>query len=157
MQSQTIISINAEFSLIGCWEKYHLCKCMSCLYLLKFVSYWCVGLRQTMSCWKWSNICSTLRRLAVIMPTLYRRLSLWQPSVPSVMTKLASWQPSVFSAARPKKSYFFAFFVERFSPVLSISAWIITHWSLVTHICVGNLTSLIQIMACRLVSAKPLS
>ena len=33
---------------------------------------------------------------------------------------------------------------------------LLTHWGRVTHICVGNLTSLVQIMACRLDGAKPL-
>ena len=37
-----------------------------------------------------------------------------------------------------------------------LSIWL-THWGRVTHICVSNLTINIQIMACRLVSAMPLS
>ena len=34
---------------------------------------------------------------------------------------------------------------------------LLTHWGRVTHICVSDLTTLVQIMACRLVGAKPLS
>ena len=33
----------------------------------------------------------------------------------------------------------------------------LTHWGRMTHICVSKLSSLVQIMACRLVGAKPLS
>ena len=36
-------------------------------------------------------------------------------------------------------------------------ALMLTHWGRVTHLCVSNFPSLVQIMACRLVSAKPLS
>ena len=36
-------------------------------------------------------------------------------------------------------------------------SYCLTHWGRVTHICVGNLTILVQIMACRLAGSKPLS
>ena len=39
----------------------------------------------------------------------------------------------------------------------SITQMILTHWGRVMHICVGKLTWLVQIMACRLACAKPLS
>ena len=37
------------------------------------------------------------------------------------------------------------------------SIWDLTHWGRVMHICIANLTTFLQIMACGLVGAKPSS
>ena len=41
--------------------------------------------------------------------------------------------------------------------IYSHSCLALTHWGRVTHICVNKLTIMVQIMACRLAGAKPLS
>ena len=52
----------------------------------------------------------------------------------------------------PYQSYSITLFV-----ISILTFWTLSHWGWVTHICVSNITSLVQIMACRLDDTKLLS